>query len=221
MQNIIDDQILSKARVLWNYHFLDLGIHPSDFILALGSHDERVGEHAAQLMLDGFAPLLVPSGGFGKVTQHIWGVSEGERFAKIAIKFGVPDSKIIIENTATNTGDNITKTRDLLNSKGIVVTSGTLVTKPYMRRRAYATAMKQWPEISWLVSSPPLSFDDYPDKDVPLERMIELMVGDLQRIKVYAKSGFQIPQEIPDQVWRCYEELSCNGFDKYVIKSEV
>lgn len=218
---IIDEEVLRTARVLWDYHHLDLGLRPSSFILALGSHDERVGAHAAELMMKGLAPILVLSGGFGKVTRHIWGVTEGERFAEIARKLGVPDSKILVENEATNTGDNVTKTRDLLNRLRIPIKSGILVTKPYMRRRAYATAAKQWPEVEWLVSSPALSFDEYPDEGVPVERMIELMVGDLQRIKVYAESGFQISQEIPDHVWQSYEELSSRGFDKYVIKPEA
>lgn len=221
MQYMVDDNVRRNARVLWNYHHLDLGLRPADFVLALGSHDERVAEHAAQLVLEGFAPLLVTSGGFGKVTRKIWGTTEGDRFAEIAKGLGVSDSEILIEDTATNTGENVTKTHDLLTHKGITVASGILVTKPYMHRRAYATAAKQWSEVSWLVSSPSLLFDSYPNAEVSEGQMIALMVGDLQRMKVYADWGLQIAQEIPDDVWRCYEELVRCGFDQYVIKSKV
>ena len=221
MNHNIDNKVLRAARILWDYHHLDLGLRPTDFILALGSHDERVAQHAAQLLLKGFAPLLVTSGGFGKVTRNIWEVREGDRFAEIAEQLGVPVSKILIENAGTNTAENLTKTRDLLKRENVIVESGVLVAKPYMRRRAYATAAKQWPEVNWLVSSPPLSFDNYPNEEVSLERMIELMVGDLQRIKVYAERGYQIPQEIPDKVWRSYEELIHSGFKEYVIESEA
>ncbi|MEP7271726.1 MAG: YdcF family protein [Acidobacteriota bacterium] len=221
MQRKVDDEVRRNARVLWDYHHLDLGLRPADVILALGSHDERVAECAAQLMIEGLAPLLVPSGGSGKVTRELWRITEGDRFAEIARKAGVPSSKILIERMATNTGENITKARDLLVGAGISVKRGILVTKPYMRRRAYATAAKQWSEIDWLVASPQLSFDEYPDEDVPLDRMIQLMVGDLQRIKIYADSGFQIPQDIPDHVWQAYQALAASGFDKYVIKPEV
>jgi uncharacterized SAM-binding protein YcdF (DUF218 family) len=221
MEPIIDNVARDCARVLWNYHHLDLGLHPCDFVLALGSHDDRVGREAARLVLKGFAPLLIPSGGFGKVTQTIWGITEGERFAEIARELGVEKSKILVENTASNTGENITKTRELLQKQGLHVRNGILVTKPYMRRRAYATASKQWPEMEWLVSSPALSFEEYPDQDVPERRMIELMVGDLQRIKLYAERGYQIPQEIPQTTWKCYEDLVQLGFDKYVIKQSA
>ena len=44
------------------------------------------------------------------------------------------------------------------------------------------------------------------------------MVGDLQRIKIYPKKGFQIFQEIPDDVWQAYKQLVNLGYDKHLIK---
>ncbi|MEJ7830229.1 MAG: hypothetical protein WKF91_18615 [Segetibacter sp.] len=43
------------------------------------------------------------------------------------------------------------------------------------------------------------------------------MVGDLQRIKVYAEKGFQIYQEMPVEVWQAYERLVEVGFNKQLI----
>lgn len=45
------------------------------------------------------------------------------------------------------------------------------------------------------------------------------MVGDLQRIAVYGKNGFQIPQDIPEKVWHAYEQLVALGFDKHLLKN--
>ena len=42
-------------------------------------------------------------------------------------------------------------------------------------------------------------------------RMV-LMVGDLQRIRIYPAKGFQIPQEIPEDVWSAFEKLVAWGF---------
>lgn len=218
MEALIDKDVRHLAKILWDYHYLDLGLRPVDFVLALGSHDQRVASVAAKYVMDGLADLLVTTGGFGKVTRHIWGTTEGAKFAEIARGLGVPEAKILVEDTATNTGENVTRVRDLLARKAIVVRSGLLVTKPYMRRRAFATASKQWSEIEWLVSSPNLSMEDYPDEEVPETRMIELMVGDLQRIKLYADRELQIPQEIPNHVWQAYEELVKRGFDRFVIR---
>jgi len=47
-----------------------------------------------------------------------------------------------------------------------------------------------------------------------------MMVGDLQRIKYYPEKGFQIYQEIPEEVWKAYEELVKMGFDKQLIKMD-
>jgi uncharacterized SAM-binding protein YcdF (DUF218 family) len=214
---LVDDETRRLAKVLWDYHCLDLGLRPADFVLALGSQDERVAAHAAQLVIDGFAPYLVAAGGFGKVTRELWHVPEGQRFADIARRLGVPDDRVLVETSSTNTGENIVKTRELLAQQARRVRTGILVTKPYMRRRAYATAAKQWPEVSWLVTSPNVTFEDYPSPDIPATRMIELMVGDLQRIAEYPAQGLQAPQDIPADVHQAYEELVRRGFDKYLL----
>jgi hypothetical protein len=44
------------------------------------------------------------------------------------------------------------------------------------------------------------------------------MVGDLQRIRNYPDRGFQIHQDIPENVWQAYEALVLAGYDKYLSK---
>ena len=217
----IDDETRQLARRLWDYHRLSRpgSLERADFVLALGSHDERVAHRAAELMLVNVAPILVTSGGSGKVTSGEWSVPEGERFAAIAVAHGVPKSSIIVERQASNTGENLTFSRELLAAAGLPTSSGILVTKPYMERRSYATAARQWPDVTWRVASPDVSFGEYPTPDVPERTMIELMVGDLQRIAAYPRLGFQIPQDIPDDVWRACTALVQKGFDRFALKS--
>jgi hypothetical protein len=43
------------------------------------------------------------------------------------------------------------------------------------------------------------------------------MVGDLQRIKLYPERGFQIYQDIPDDVWQAYEKLVGMGYTKHLV----
>jgi hypothetical protein len=50
------------------------------------------------------------------------------------------------------------------------------------------------------------------------EDVVAIMVGDLQRIRLYADKGFQIPQEIPASVWAAYEALVHAGFNKFLVK---
>ncbi len=86
-----------------------------------------------------------------------------------------------------------------------------------MERRSYATFKKHWPEKKLIVTSPQIPFEKYPTEEIPLERVINIMAGDLQRIKVYADTGFQIYQDIPDDIWKAYEQLVELGYNKQLI----
>lgn len=214
----ITPDILALAKKLWDYHHMNHQLVKSDVILALGSHDLRVADRAAQLYLEGWAPLLVCSGGLGNLTSDIWTESEADKFAAIATKMGVPAAAILVENRSTNTGENILFTNKLLKEKGIAADSFIVVQKPYMERRSYATFRKHWPDKHVVISSPQFSFEDYPTEDIPLDRVIEIMAGDLQRIREYPAKGFQISQEIPADVWDAFEQLVHAGFDGHLIK---
>jgi len=215
---MINQKIISAAKILWDYHHLNHNIEKADCILTLGSHDLRVAERAAELYLQGWAPVLIFSGGLGNLTQEIWTESEADQFAKIAVAMGVPASSILIENKSTNTGENILFTGQLLEEKNMNPQSFILVQKPYMERRSLATFKKHWPDKKLIVTSPQFSFEEYATEEIPLEKVIHIMVGDLQRIKLYPAKGFQIFQDIPDTVWKSYEELVASGFNHHLIK---
>jgi len=195
----------------------------ADAILVLCSHDLRVAETGARLFLEGWASLIIFSGGLGVITRDMWSEPEADQFAKIAKDMGVPEERILIENRSTNTGENISFTKALLAEQDLNPEKFILVQKPYMERRSYATFRKLWPEKEVLVTSPQVGFDEYLDRyansRLTGEDVIDIMVGDLQRIKVYAEKGFQIQQEIPDDVWSAYEELVAAGFSRRLIET--
>ena len=174
------------------------------------------------MFLEGWAPLLIFSGGLGVITSRIWNEPEADQFAAIALRLGVPQEKILIENQSTNTGENIRFTKGLLAQKQINPHKFILVQKPYMERRSFATFRKLWPEKEVAVTSPQVSFDEYLNNYVngtlSTADVISIMVGDLQRIKVYADKGFQIHQEIPDEIWSAYEELIAAGYNRHLIE---
>jgi len=128
------------AKEIWDYHHLHHKLKKADCILVLGSHDLRVAKYAAELFLKGYGNWLVFSGGIAHskdLLKTSWNVSEAEMFANEAIKLGVNRAKILLEDKATNTGENITFTQRLLKSRDITPKSILLVQKPYMERRAY------------------------------------------------------------------------------------
>ena len=210
-------EVLSLAQKVWDYHHVNDTLKKSECILALGSHDVRVAERAAELFLQGWAPLLIFSGGLGRLTEDMWTETEADKFAKIAVGMGVPEDAILTENKSTNTGENIQFTQKLLAQHNLDPQSFIVVQKPYMERRSYATFKKHWPDKTLIVTSPQISFSEYPNDEISMEKVIHIMLGDLQRIKIYAEKGFQIYQPIPEDVWQAFERLVELGFDEHLI----
>ena len=209
------------AEKIWHYHLMNHQLFEADVILVLCSHDIRVAERGAELFHERWAPLLIFSGGLGTITKDIWNEPEADQFAKVAIGLGVPKDKTLIENRSSNTGQNILFTRQLLAEREIDPQKFILVQKPYMERRSFATFKKLWPETEVVVNSPQVSFNEYLDhyasSELSRDEVISIMVGDLQRIKLYPEKGFQIYQEIPHDVWAAYEELVQAGYNQRLI----
>jgi uncharacterized SAM-binding protein YcdF (DUF218 family) len=203
------EQVDKYAKIIWDYMLMHQKVEKADAIFVLGSEDARVVDRAVELYKQGLGKYIIFSGGFGK---HItFDKPEAEVFAEIAIKQGIPKEKIIIEDKATNTGENILFTKKLLEEKSLHFNSFILVQKPYMERRTYAAFKKLWPEMNCCVTSPSVSFEHYSEDT----NWIHTMVGDLLRIKEYPKFGWQIPQDIPDEVWEAGQKLLELGYTKY------
>lgn len=217
-----ENQTDDNAKILWSYLQLHETPAKADIIFCLCSHDMRVAERAARLMLEGLGDYLIFSGGVGKLTQGMFDKSEAEIFADIAVQMGVRSEKIITENKSTNTGENVRFTFGLLKEKSIKADTILLVQKPYMERRTYATFKKQWPDQNAIihVTSPQIGYEEYTSSGtISKDHILNVMVGDMQRIREYPKAGFQIEQEIPERVWDAYQKLVGLGFDEHLIVS--
>ena len=167
------------------------------------------------------------SGGFGAgphsgANLNGWTRPEADVFADRARAAGVPEDAVLVENAATNTGENCRFSAALLDTAGRARGSLIVVQKPFMEKRSYATLLKQWPGKTprVAVTSPSISFMDYPNAHVSREAVVSIMVGDLQRLRLYAtpERDFQAPVAIPDDVWAAYEGLVAAGYDGNVLK---
>ncbi len=213
----MDAELLGRAALLlWNYHQMGQVPRPADLIFAAGSHDLRVAERAVELYLQGLAPRIVFSGGFGRLTSGRWSQPEAELFAEAARRRGVPEAAMLLETRSTNTGENVLLTRRLLAERGLAARSLIGVHKPYMERRFYATLRKQWPEAEVTVTSPRLSFEAYCAGAASRDEVIDIMVGDFQRLLRYPARGFAIPQEVPAEVTAACQLLIQAGYTKHL-----
>ncbi len=183
----------------------------------MGSHDLRTAAYAAQLVMQGWAPLLVCSGASGRLTEGIWKKSEARRFAEEAQANGLDKKKILLEDQSTNTAENLLFSAALLKKNNIPFSRVLLIHKPYMERRVWATACHLWPETAAIVTSPPIPFLEYANQDIQVDELIAIMVGDFQRVIEYPKRGFAAPQEISTEAMRAFEHLTLNGFTSHLI----
>jgi uncharacterized SAM-binding protein YcdF (DUF218 family) len=205
------------ARIVWDYHHVHHALRQADCIVVLGSHDTRVAERGAGLFLEGWAPLLVLSGGLGSLTSGIWPRPEALVFADVVLRAGVPRGSILTETRSTNTGENVDFTRRLLAEKGVTPRRAIAVQKPYMERRTLATFASRWPELEVVVTSPQIDFDAYATGEIHEDDVIHIMVGDLQRLIVYGRKGWSAPQDIPAEVMAAYEGLVAAGYTKRLL----
>jgi uncharacterized SAM-binding protein YcdF (DUF218 family) len=207
------------AKIVWDYMQMHETLAPAEAIFVLCSMDTRVAECAAQLYAQGYGRWIIISGGLGKLTKDRFDKPEAQIFADIITKTGVPEERLIIEDQSTNTGENVRFTYQLLNEQDRHFKSLILVQKPYMERRTFATFKKQWPDpdTKIAVTSPKIAYEDYFTEDMPKDFVINIMVGDLQRILEYPKLGLQIEQPVPSDVLQTYERLVRMGYTKHLL----
>lgn len=217
----MDSAIYEYVEVLWEYMRLDMPLRKADCIVGFGCYNEDIALRCADLYHAGYAPRVLFTGGLGRNTKEMWTESEAERFARIALAAGVPERDILIENRSTNSAENIIFTRELLEKEQIPVRHILGVHKPFMERRVNAAMGVYWPEVKFTVTSPQVSVQEYialsVEQGMEEKRVIEVLVGDFQRIDVYARKGYQLPQEIPPHVTEAFEKMVALGYTRELV----
>jgi uncharacterized SAM-binding protein YcdF (DUF218 family) len=218
-QRQITNEQLHDASLIWNYHQMGHQPRPCSAAIGLGSHDLGVATTAAELHRAGLFPVMVFSGGNSPTTRARFPRGEAVHYREHALSLGVPDEAILVEPKAANTGQNITFSRALLAEASVEVEAVLLISKPYMERRSYATCRKMWPEIDVVCASEALELDDYIKSIGDEKLVVDMLVGDLQRVIEYPKLGFAIEQDVPGDVYDAYERLLRSGFDSRLIST--
>lgn len=213
----IPDAHRADVERLWDYHHMHHEIRPVDVGIGLGSHDLGVAKIATSLYHQGMYPHLVFTGANAPTTIDTFPRGEAVHYREHAIAHGVPAEAILIDTEARNTGQNIENTRALLAAHGITARSVILMSRPYQQRRAYATCKKLWPEVDVICASHPLALDDYVASIGNTKKVIDMLVGDTQRIEKYAELGYAIPQDVPHDVRAAYARLVDAGYTSRLV----
>ena len=213
---------LPPLQVIWDYLCLNQTLEKADCIVGFGNFNTDIARRAAELYHQGYAPKVLFTGGLGRNTEGLLPEQEAVRFAKVAMECGVPAADILIEDKSANTKENIEFTRCLLEREGIPHGHILGVHQPFMERRIKAAMGVYWPELRFSVTSPQVTIPEYltraKEQGISENASVSVIVGDFQRMDLYAKKGYQLPQHIPEEAWTAFRELVAMGFDKQLAK---
>ena len=213
---------LPHLQVIWDYLCLHQEPRKADVIVGFGNFNTDIARRAAELYHQGLAPKILFTGGLGRNTEGLLPEPEAVRFAKVAMECGVPECDIILEDKSTNTKENILFTRDKLEELGLAHGHILGVHQPFMERRIASAMGVYWPEQSFSVTCPQVTIPEYleraKEQGISENASISVIVGDFQRIELYAKLGYQLPQEIPQVAWDAFHALVAMGYDKQLAK---
>lgn len=214
---VLAHDLRADVQTLWDYHDMRHELRPCDVGIGLGSHDLGVAIQAAELYQRGLFPRIVFTGANAPTTIDRFPRGEAVHYRDHAVTLGVPAEVISVETNATNTSENLTYSRTILQKAGARPGSVLLISRPYQQRRAYATCRKVWPEVDVVCSSRPFSLDKYIASIGDVHIVINMLVGDTQRIIEYARRGFAVEQKMPDDVHAAYQRLVDAGFTSRLI----
>ena len=215
-------EYLPHLQVIWDYLCLHQPPRKADVIVGFGNFNTDIAKRAAELYHGGFAPKILFTGGLGRNTEGLLPEPEALRFAKVAMECGVPECDIVLEDKSTNTKENILFTRDKLRELGLPHAHILGVHQPFMERRIKAAMGVYWPELNFSVTSPQVTIPEYlqraKEQGISENASISVIVGDFQRMDLYARLGYQLPQHIPAEAWTAFHALVALGYDQQLAK---
>ena len=215
-------EYLPHLQVIWDYLCLHQDPVKADCIVGFGNFNTDIARRAAELYHQGYAPKILFTGGLGRNTEGLLPEPEAVRFARVAMECGVPEADILLEDRSANTKENIEFTRRLLQKQGIPHECILGVHQPFMERRIKAAMGVYWPNLNFSVTSPQVTIPEYlrraREQGVSENASVSVIVGDFQRMELYAKKGYQLPQHIPEEAWQAFYKLIALGFDSQLAK---
>jgi hypothetical protein len=185
--------------LLWDHLVVHTPAPRGEVIFCFGSRDLGVPRRAAELHRAGVARSVLVSGGdvpgFG---------SEAEAFAEVLTGLGVPPDDVVVEPSATHTGENVVLGMRRLAEVGIVPQRVVLVSWPFSSRRGAATFARHHPDVAvdTVPSGPP------PGRRWPAtERTVRSALGEYDRLRRYGGIGHLRHEPVPRPVAAAAERL--------------
>jgi uncharacterized SAM-binding protein YcdF (DUF218 family) len=135
----------------------------ADIIFIPGGSFPELPEKSASLYRQGYAPLLLPSGGTGYQSDKFKGpkskkdiynsdyMTECAFFTDVLLKNDVPREAVLMEDKAAYTIENAALSRKLTDEKGLVIKKALIVCKSFHARRCLMLYQISFPEAELLI----------------------------------------------------------------------
>lgn len=146
-----------------NFIFVADKLDKSDIIFLPGASDPAVPELAAKLYKDGYAPILLPSGGVSIKTGVFNGVkrkadiynldykTDCDFYTDVLLKSDVPISAILEENKSGFTKENALFSRRITDKNKLLIKQAIICCKSFHARRCLMLYSMAFPEAEILV----------------------------------------------------------------------
>ena len=147
--------------------FVEDVIQKADAIFIPGGSWPEMAESAAKLWREGYAPIVVPSGGFSIKTGKFGGVktradiynkqylTECDFLTDVLVINGVAKEAVIGENKASFTQENAVFTSRLMQEKKINISTAIICCKNFHARRALMYYQFAFPEVEFYIHPSP------------------------------------------------------------------
>lgn len=216
----LPSRVTPVAQRLWDYLAPEAPRTRSDVVVGLGSSDISVATACADVLRQRRAPLIVFSGANSKDTAKFFPDGEAEHYARHALALGANPTQIMIERRATNTEENLRYSRELLESRNIDLKTALIATRPHHQLRALGTAKRVWPDVVVQCTSIRASFSEYLRIAGDAERVVNVMVGEIQRLEVYARKGLILADPVPAPVMAATRKLAHLGYHHRLLSGK-
>lgn len=211
----MDNNVLEAGKTIWAWLPTRDEPKPVEMIFILGNKSDALPAEAAKLFKQQLAPLVVVSGGYGRLTKND-AITEADRYLEALHGFGIPNDAVVAERESSNTGENIIFSQRMLTAQGYNFKRAIAVTTAMLSRRHRATLQKLWPSIAWIIHTPnPIPFEERIEQD-SVQEFFDLMVGEVDRLQKYPARGFMDEIDIPSQVLTAQRVLVNAGHTKYL-----
>ena len=201
---------LSLAKDIFEYLYISSDSIPhADVIIGFGHFDLKIPQQCGRLYQHGAAERIIFTGGIGSGTADL-GKAEAVAFAEELRKTypSLPDDIVILEDSSTNTSENIQFTIQKLQTHypnftfNNQIVEAILVANAYRQRRVFLTCRRNLPQVRFYNAPPKTAFEEefqlFSSKE---QDLIDLLIGEIDRLIRYGEKGYLLQEKIPEDIY--------------------